>query len=102
MKVVYDSFRQGITMGKCKTKTIQTDIGTFRHNQAYSKPSVNLVYSELWYIQNSDIFKTRNIFRTLVYLEPQCIENSGKFKLKVYSDIYNVKHLRYEGLYENS
>ena len=31
---------------KCKTKTIQTDLGTFRHIQAYSKPCVNLAYSE--------------------------------------------------------
>ena len=49
-------------MGKCKTKAIQTDLGTFRHNQAYSIPCVNLAYSEPWYIQKSDIFKTRNIF----------------------------------------
>ena len=54
-------------MGKCKTKAIQTDLGTFRHNQAYSKPFVSLAYSEPWYIQNPDIFKTRNIFRTPVH-----------------------------------
>ena len=67
-------------MGKCKTKAIQTDLGTFRHNQAYSKPCVNLAYSEPWYIQNPDIFKTRNIFRTLDYSEPWYIENSGTFE----------------------
>ena len=67
-------------MGKCKTKAIQTDLGTFRHSQAYSKPCVNLAYSEPWYIQNLEIFKTGNIFRTLVYSEPQCFENSGIFK----------------------
>ena len=46
-------------MGKCKTKAIQTDLGTFRHNQAYpgiiqaySKPCVTLAYSKPWYIQN--------------------------------------------------
>ena len=48
-------------MGKCKAKAIQIDLGTFRHNQAYSKTFVNLAYSELWYIQNPDISKTRNI-----------------------------------------
>ena len=58
-------------MGKYKTKAIQTDIGTFRHNQAYprivqaylgySKPCVTLAYLELWYIQNPDMFKTRSI-----------------------------------------
>ena len=76
-KTVYDSFRQGITMGKCKTKAIQTDLGTFRHSQAYSKPCANLAYSEPWYIQNPDTFKTRNIFKTLVHSEPRCIGNSG-------------------------
>ena len=29
------------------------------------------VYSEPWYIQNSSIFRTRSIFRTLVYSEPE-------------------------------
>ena len=24
-------------MGKCETKAIQTDLGTFRHNQAYQE-----------------------------------------------------------------
>ena len=46
-------------MGKCKTKAIQTDLGTFRDNQAYpgiiqaySKPCVTLVYLEpLAYLQ---------------------------------------------------
>ena len=64
-------------MGKCKTKAIQTDFGTFRHNQAYpgiiqtySKPCVILTYLKHWYIQNPNIFKIRNIFRTLVYSEP--------------------------------
>ena len=40
-------------MGKCKTKVIQTDFGTFRHNQlhpgiiqACSKPCVTLAYLE--------------------------------------------------------
>ena len=32
-------------MGKCKTKTIQTNLGTFRHNQAYSKPEA---YSDIY------------------------------------------------------
>ena len=67
-------------MGKRKTKAIQIDLGTVRQNQVHSKPCVNLAYSELWYIQNPGIFKTRNIFRTLVYLEPWSIENSGIFK----------------------
>ena len=63
-----------------KPKAIQTDLGTFRHNQTYSKPCVNLAYSAPWYIQNPDIFKTKNVFRTLVHSESPYIENSGIFK----------------------
>ena len=76
-------------MGKCKIKDIQTDLDTFRHNQAYSKTCVELAYSEPSYIQNSDIFKTRNICRTLVYSEPQHIENSDIFETQGL-----VRHLR--------
>ena len=72
-------------MGKCKTKAIQTDLGTFRHNQAYpgivqaySKACVTLAYKEPRYIQNPNIFKITNIFRTLAYS-----------KSKAYSDIYD-------------
>ena len=70
-------------MGKCKTKAIQTDLGTLRHNQAYSIPCINLPYSkrktcsEVWYIQKPGILKT------LAYSKP-----------KAYLDIYHVKHLR--------
>ena len=69
-------------MGKCKTKAIETDLGTFRHNQASSKPCVSLAQSEQQYIQNRDIFKTRNILGTLVYSEPRCIEDSDIFKVE--------------------
>ena len=58
-------------MSKCKTKAIQTDLGTFGHNQtcpgiiqAYSQPCVTLTYLKLWYIQNTDILRTRSIFKT--------------------------------------
>ena len=67
-------------MSKCKTKAIQTDLGIFRHNQAYSKTCVNLAYLEPCYIKSLDIFKIRNICRTLVYSEPRHIENSGIFE----------------------
>ena len=53
-----------------------------RHIQAYSgiiqansKPFVTLAYSELWYIQNPGIFKTRGIFRTLVHPKLWHIQN---------------------------
>ena len=74
-------------MGKCKTKAIQTDLGIFmhipayadifRHNQtysgimqAYSEPCEILAYSEPSYIQNTCIFRTRGIPRTLAYSQP--------------------------------
>ena len=50
-------------MGKCKTKAIHTDLGTFRHNHAY--PGIIQTYS--------GIFKTlcnRGILRTVAYPEP--------------------------------
>ena len=49
-------------MGKCKTKAIQTDFGTLRHDQAYAG---NRNYS--------GIFKTLcnpGIFRAVVYPVP--------------------------------
>ena len=80
-------------MCKCKTEAIQTDLGTFRHNQAYPgiiqaysgifktmcNPGIlrNVALSEPWYIQNpppysqppyiqnASIFKIRGIFRIL-------------------------------------
>ena len=79
-------------MEKWKTEAIQADLGIFtyipaysdisRHNQTnsgiiqtYSEPCVTLAYYELWYIQNPGIFKTRGIFRALVYPKPWHIQN---------------------------
>ena len=72
-------------MGKCKTKAIKADLGTFKHNkacpgiiQAYSvmlktlyNPGIfrAVVYSELWYIQNQKHIQNPGIFRTPVYSE---------------------------------
>ena len=82
-------------MGKSKTKAIQTDLGTIRHNQAYpgiiqvystySKPCVTLAYLEPWYIQNPDIFRTRSIFRTLEYSQAWYIQNLRIFRTLAYS-----------------
>ena len=73
-------------MGECKTKAIQTNLGTFRHNQAYTgiiqaylEPCLNLTYLKLWYIQNP------NILRTRTYLEPRHIQNPTKFRTLAYS-----------------
>ena len=64
-----------------------------RFIQAYSEPCVTLTYSELWYIQNSQIFKTRGIFRTLVYPKlwlvqnQRHIQNPGLFRTLGYSEL---------------
>ena len=87
-------------MSKCKTKAIQTDLGTFRHNQtypviiqAYSEPCVTLTYLKQSYIQNPDTLRTRSIFATLVYSEPRYIQNADIFKirsmLRTLSNIYD-------------
>ena len=50
-------------MGECKTKAIQTNLGTFRHNQTY--PEIMQAYS--------GIFRTLrypDIFKTVVYPQP--------------------------------
>ena len=50
-------------MGKCKTKAIQTNLGTLKHNQTY--PGIIEAYS--------DIFRTLcypDTFKTVVYPEP--------------------------------
>ena len=77
-------------MGKCKTKAIQADLHTSRHNQAYPgiiqaylKSCVTLAYLELWYVEkpiNQKHIQSPSIFRILLYSEP-----------KAYSDIYDVK-----------
>ena len=50
-------------MGKCKTKAIQTYLGTFKHNQAY--PGIIQVYSGIF-----KILCNPGIFRTMLYPEP--------------------------------
>ena len=74
-------------MGKCKTKAIQTNLGRFRHNQAYSKTCVNLAYSEPGisrtltyskrkYMQNPSIFRTLAYWRLWHILNPRFIQTS--------------------------
>ena len=78
-------------MGKCKTKAIHIDSGTFRHNQAYpeiiqaySKSRVTLAYSESWYIQNPAIFRTRNIQNAGIFK----IRNMFRTLLNLYNDTF--------------
>ena len=56
------------------------------HIQTYSKPCVTLAYSEPWYIQNPDIFRTRSIFRTLAYVELWYIQNPLIFRTLAFSN----------------
>ena len=88
-------------MSKCKSETIQAELGTFRHDQAYPRiiqaclrPCVTLAYLEPWYI------RTLTYPKPEMYSEPGYIQNPRIFttlaysKPKAYSDIYDVKHLR--------
>ena len=61
-KTVYGSFRSGVTMGKFKIKAIQTDLGTFRHYQAY--PGIIQGYLGIF-----RALCNPGIFRTVVYTE---------------------------------
>ena len=90
-------------MSKCKTKVIQTDLGTFRHNQkytgitqAYSELCVTPTHLKLWYIQNPDIqnqkyIKNPGILTTVIYLESQYIQNADMFKIwSIFRTLSNI------------
>ena len=84
-------------MGECKTKAIQTNLGTFRHNQTY--PGIIQAYSgifrtlfytdifktvvcpEPWHIQNKKHIQNSSMFTTLVYSESRYIQNAAIFKI---------------------
>ena len=71
-KTVYGSFKQGITMEKCKTKAIQADLTIFPHIQAYSHLlRDNQAHSGI--IQAyPGIFRTLpGVFSILTYSEPE-------------------------------
>ena len=64
-------------MSKCKTKTIQTDLDTFQHNQTY--PGIIWAYS--------DMFRTLSyldIFETMVYPKLCHIHNYSIFGTPMY------------------
>ena len=84
-------------MGKCKIKVIETDLGTFKHNQAYAgiiqaypgifktlyNPGIfrTVLYSESWYVENQKHIQNPGIFTSLVYSEPPYIQNASTFKI---------------------
>ena len=76
--------------GRCRYIPPYSSI--FRHikqvqSQAYSELKVTLTYLEVRYIQNQEHIQSRGIFKTLAYLEPQCIHNLGIFR--TLSNIYD-------------
>ena len=82
-------------MSKCKTKAIQTYLGIFRHNQAYSKPSVKpgilraVVYPEPWHIQNQKHIQNPGIFRTPVHWKFWHIHNPRLIQTSTMWNIYD-------------
>ena len=84
-------------MDECKAKAIQTNLGTFRHNETY--PGIIQAYSgifrtlsypkylKLSYIQNPDISRTRSILKTPAYSQHWYIQNSAIFRTLVYSKL---------------
>ena len=84
-------------MGECKTKAIQTNLGTFMHNQTnpgiiqthsgifrtlcYLDIFKTVVCPEPWHIQNQKHIQNPGIFTTLVHSEPHYIQNAGIFKI---------------------
>ena len=79
----YSSIFRHIQIYPEKIRHIQAYSGII---QAYSEPCVIITYSELWYIENPRIFKTRGIFRTLIhpklwYVQNQRhVQNPGLFR----------------------
>ena len=84
---------------------IQAYIDIIRHIQRYSGiiqaypgSCITLAYSELWYIKNLGIFKTRGKFRNLIYSKlwhiqnERYIQNPGLFRtgdiLRTFSNMY--------------
>ena len=89
----------GITKGECKTKAIQANWGTFKHNQTC--PRIIQAYSEIFRtLPYPDIFKT-GIFRTLIYYkqeaysEPRHIHNPAIFRTPLYSERWHIQNLRH-------
>ena len=70
-------------MSKCKKKAIQTDLGTFRHNQTYPGiiPAYSGIFRTLCY---PDIFKTMVYPEPETYSEPWNIHKPGIFITPVY------------------
>ena len=85
-------------MGKYKTKTIQADLGIFRHIQAYSARH-NQAYSAIFRtLCNPDMFRTLANSEPDAYSEPWQIHNQmriqglGIFRNLAYSELWFVQN----------
>ena len=81
-------------MSKQKTKAIQKNLGTLRHNQAY-QGSIRAYWSIFRALSNS------GIIRTVAYLEPwhilnhKHIQSAGIFKIRdILRNLPNIYHKR--------
>ena len=72
-------------MSKCKTKAIQTNLGTFRHKQTY--PGVIQAY--LGILRN---LSYPDIFKFVVYPEPWHIQNQKQFRTPAYSQLWCIQN----------
>ena len=80
-------------MGKCKTKTIQTQLGTFRHNQAY--PRIIQAYSGIFKTPCNSIIFTTIVSPELRHIENQKrIQNPGILRIPVYSESWHIQNPR--------
>ena len=73
-------------MGECKTKAIQTNLGTFRHNQTY--PGIIQAYSGIF-----RILRYPDMIKTVVYPEPWHIHNPGIFRTPLHSECWHIQNL---------
>ena len=67
-----------------KQKSIQTDLDTFRHNQTYPgiiEPFRTLCYPGMF----KEPFRTRSIIRTLAYSQPWYVQSPDIFRTLTYS-----------------
>ena len=81
-------------MSECKTKTIKTDLGTFRHNQTY--PGISPAYSGIFRtLCYPDIFKTVVYPELETYSEPWYIHIPGTFRTLVYLERWHIENARH-------
>ena len=86
-------------MSECKTKAIQKNIDTFRHNQTY--PGIIQAYPGTFGTLLSPDKLKLYISRTLTHSEPEAyselrdIHKPGIFRTSVYSERWHIQNLRH-------